>query len=414
MFRFIILPWICLVTSCARPLDIILKDAGPIVERVLASPEEYEIQIVYVQVHRDKSNQPHFKEYRLREDPEQYFYPASTVKLPVAVLALEKLHEFNIAGLDRNTRMRIDSVRAPQTALLIDSTSESGFPSIGHLIHQIFLVSDNNAHNRLYEFMGQDELHAQLREHGLRKTRILHRLSAPQFSPQDNRYTNPFSFYQADTLIFQQPERVATEYNDDVSITNQQKGIGYLDGNENLIKQPFDFSKRNFYPLNEQIQVLKAIMFPQSLPEEAQFCLRPEDYSFLQKEMSLLPRESRYPVYDTAVYYDSYGKFFLFGDSKEVIPSHIRIFNKVGWAYGYMTDCAYIVDFENGVEFILAATILVNEDQIFNDEHYEFETVGLPFLAELGRAVYHYELQRPRKYKPDLSKLQILFPGNVN
>ena len=33
------------------------------------------------------------------------------------------------------------------------------------------------------------------------------------------------------------------------------------------------------------------------------------------------------------------------------------------------------------------ATILVNSNQIFNDDIYEFEQVGIPFLAALGQEI---------------------------
>jgi hypothetical protein len=59
----------------------------------------------------------------------------------------------------------------------------------------------------------------------------------------------------------------------------------------------------------------------------------------------------------------------------------------VGFAYGTVTDAAYIVDQKTNTRFFLSATILVNKNQIFYDDIYEFETIGIPFLAELGRAV---------------------------
>ena len=37
--------------------------------------------------------------------------------------------------------------------------------------------------------------------------------------------------------------------------------------------------------------------------------------------------------------------------------------------------------------FFLTATILVNENKIFNDDIYESDQIGIPFLAALGRAV---------------------------
>ena len=101
------------------------------------------------------------------------------------------------------------------------------------------------------------------------------------------------------------------------------------------------------------------------------------------------------------------GKFFLFGDNKEPMLDSVRIFNKVGLAYGYVTDNAYIVDFERGIEFLLTVVVLVNENGIFNDGTYEYDEVGLPFLAELGRVIYEYELERKRAHRPDLSKWRV-------
>jgi len=93
--------------------------------------------------------------------------------------------------------------------------------------------------------------------------------------------------------------------------------------------------------------------------------------------MGLRPQESDVIAYhDTSEYYDGYVKFFMFGDTKEPIPSSIRIFDKCGESYGYLIDNAYIVDFENGIEFLLTAVIQVNQDQIYNDDKYEYDEIG--------------------------------------
>ena len=143
-------------------------------------------------------------------------------------------------------------------------------------------------------------------------------------------------------------------------------------------------------------------MFPEYVDLNAGFVLTEENYKFLYGAMGRRPRESKTPVYDEKEFHDSYGKFLMYGDTKERMPDNIRIFNKVGWAYGYLTDCAYIVDFENGVEFMLTATIHVNDNETYNDDKYEYEEIGLPFLGNLGRVIYDYELKRKRNNKPDL------------
>ena len=167
---------------------------------------------------------------------------------------------------------------------------------------------------------------------------------------------------------------------------------------------PKDFAGSNYMSVEVLQDLLMAVFFPEELPVERRFDLRPDDYRFLYRAMSMLPRECPHPQYDPEKYYDSYVKFFLFGDNKEPMPDSVRIFNKVGLAYGYVSDNAYIVDFERGVEFLLTAVVLVNENGIFNDGAYEYDEVGLPFLAELGRVIYKYELERERAHRPDLSK----------
>ena len=98
--------------------------------------------------------------------------------------------------------------------------------------------------------------------------------------------------------------------------------------------------------------------------------------------------------YDKTEYYDSYVKFLMFGDVTQPMPEYIKIYNKVGYAYGTLTDCAYIHDIRNNVEFMVTATILVNKDGIFNDDAYEYDEIGIPFLAQLGRELYNLELKR--------------------
>ena len=81
----------------------------------------------------------------------------------------------------------------------------------------------------------------------------------------------------------------------------------------------------------------------------------------------------------------------------------------MGNAYGFLVDAAYIVDFRNNIEFLLSAVIYCNSDGIFNDDNYDYEKTGLPFMKNLGRVVYEYELKRKRKNVPDLRTFQFTY-----
>ncbi len=386
-------------------IEKLLKQNPQYFSNVLSNIDSFEVQIIYTQINRDKNNYPKFTTYKFNVDPKKYFYPASTVKLPLSVLALEKINKLKIKGLTKYTSLKIDSVRPSQAKVTIDTSSVNGLPSIANYIKKVFLVSDNDAYNRLYEFLGQEYLNEQLHKKGFKDLKIIHRFVP--LSIEENRFTNPITFYDGEKILYHQPEQCNKKtYSFDLQGT--LKGIGYLNAQDSLINKPFDFSNKNYISLETFHNILKAVIFPET--QKNKFHLTNEDYKFLYKYMSMLPRESKKPGYDTT-HYDSYVKFFLFGDSKEKIPDNIRIFNKVGLAYGYLTDVAYIVDFNNKVEFLLSATIHVNKNKIYNDGIYEYNQIGLPFLAKLGKVIYDYELKRNKKYLPDLSKFRINYTG---
>ncbi len=383
--------------ATSRLLSKLLKQSDhPIVQRVIGAPDTFQLQIIYESIRRDQQKTPTFRRYMYRIDTALYFYPASTVKLAQAVVALEKLHDL---GLSPGLTFHTDSVRYPQKRVTTDTTARDSRPTIAHYIDMMFVVSDNEASNRLYEFIGPEELHRRLNARGFTDTRIAHRLGDSRFGPEENRYTNPVYFLYGVDTVYRQAEQVA-EVAVPLQLKKIRRGIGYCDSAGNLIQVPFDFSLKNRFGLGDQMDMLKAVLFPLSLPKQRRFSLDSASYVLLKKAMSRRPRESEYPLFDTAEYPDTYVKFFLFGDTGEPIPPHFRIFNKVGWAYGFLTETAYIIDTHRGIEFLVSATLEVNPDGIYNDDQYAYDTIGIPFLAELGRILYRYEVgksERKRK-----------------
>jgi Beta-lactamase enzyme family len=372
---------------------------------VLNRPQQYDLQIIYTQIDRNADGKPSFSTFYYNADSSRYFYPASTVKMPLALLALEKINHLRRSGypaLNRNTPYKLDSLRVFQQALSSEPQAPGGKPSIAHDIRQVFAISDNEAYNHLFEFLGREHINRRLQELGYTRTGIVHRFNYPG---RDNRYASPIAFYDRNGSIFREKEK----YDEGIWANPQHattKGKGWYNVADSLVMQPFDMRNKNWFALTDMEKMLRSIIFPESLPEQQRFLLTADDYRFLWHYMGIFPRECDWPRYDTSHYYDGYVKFFLFGDSHERRDGNLRVFNKVGEAYGTLTDVAYVVDFEKGVEFILAATILCNSDGIFNDDTYDYDAVGFPFLARLGRAVYASELTRQRVVPPDLTKIK--------
>lgn len=383
-----------------------VPDAYPILKKVLANPAVYKVQILYSQIARDKNNNPIWRNFDFRLDDDVYFYPASTVKLPVAILALEWLGEQQINGLTADTPMLTDSVRPSQLPALIDPSAANGLPSIAHYIKKILLVSDNDAYNRLYELLGQDYINRKMHEKGLNHTVINHRLSMP-ISERENRYFNPIRFVDASgKTILAIPARETTSVyaNDE----NPTIGQAYYSGGK-LVDQPMDFTYKNKLALSDLQGVVQRIVFPEKFKPSERFQISEADRQFILKYMSMLPGESDYPKYALPDYYDSYSKFFKFGTDQNPIPPQFRIFNKTGNAYGHLLDGSYFVDFENGVEFFVSAIIYTNADETLNDDKYEYEEIAFPFFAELGEYLYQIELKRKKKRQVDLSSFKFSY-----
>jgi hypothetical protein len=377
----------------------------PLLRSFADRKDELRIQIIYTQIDRNKNQKPIFTEHDFNLDSNLYFYPASTVKLPIAILALQKLHELNIAGLDRNTTMITGADGFRQSPVWNDPSSPDGRPTIANYIKKILLVSDNDAFNRLYEFLGQEYINNTLHKMGYDEVQIIHRLNI-SLSEEENRHTNAIQFYDnTGKVLFDQSTRLSELI---YAQRNTKLGAGYMRGNE-IVKEPFDFSKKNRMYLSTLHDIVRSIMFPGAVPPSQRFQLTEDDYAFLRRYMSMFPPESISPVYDSVDSPPTFIKFLFYGGSKEAPVPGIRIFSKPGDAYGFMIDGTYFVDFNHSIEFLLSATIYSNSDQVFNDDHYDYETVGKPFMRELGRAVYEYELTRHRKYLPDLRALQFVY-----
>lgn len=189
-----------------------------------------------------------------------------------------------------------------------------------------------------------------------------------------------------------------------------KKGIGYVNEKGKLIMEPKDYTYMNYMSLQNITDILKSLMFPNSVEKEKRFDLSKEDYTFLYKYLSMYPRESDYPKYNIKNYEDSFKKYFMYGTfHKKIETDSVRIFNIVGQSYGNLIDCAYIVNTERKIEFMLSAVIYVNEDGIINDGKYEYKTIGFPFLNDLGNVFYNYELKRKKNYLPDLSTFKLRY-----
>lgn len=390
-------------------LDSLMKRDLGHYSQVRSGPSRYRLQIAYTRIDRDEKNAPKFTREYYRAGRE-YTYPASTVKLPLSVLALVKLRQLRIGGVDRTTTLVSDSAFGCRAAVRSDTSSATGLPSLENYIKRMLLVSDNSAYARVYDFVGFNDAQRLLAEAGFGQVRLLNRLESTCVT-DSLPATAPVYLLGAggDTLYRQAAYRATARLAHPApgSAAGRWHRVG-----SRWVAGPKDFSTHNFLTLRDLHLFMEKLVFNNTLPAAERFDLDEGDRLFLLKQLGSYPRESRHPAYHPKLYYDSYKKYFMYGAAQPSISQDsIRVFNIVGRAYGFLIDCAYIVDFKNNLEFLLTCGIYVNRNGRIGSGKYEYESLGLPFMRDLSLALYRYERQRKREARPDLLELQQLFNG---
>lgn len=387
-----------LLSACApaNPLEKIMASEDPGIQNIVKALDKHRVQIAYTQIDTGSIGTPQFKTWTYGLDEGRYFYPASTAKLPIVLLTLEKIKSLQRQGVDITTTTPFHIID-PKTGHYItqkDSTHPDGVLTIAHLIKKIFLVSDNDAYNYLFDFLGTDAINEDLANKGLKNTQIHHKF----LFGADNQSTWEYAFLKDKDTVYHQTALQSSFDRTNQGLKDVQTGIGYMDKGQR-IDQPMDFSKKNRISILDLQGIVQRVIFPELFAPEERFDLHPADYAFVRYWMSRHTLESEAPKYTEADgYYDSYVKFLIYGDTPGKMDGQIRIYNKVGDAYGTLTDTAYIVSEQEGIAFLLTATVFVNDNQIFNDDNYEYDTLGFPFLGALGRAVLAYEREKATSF----------------
>ncbi len=386
-------------------LDSLLKHHLGAHQQLLTNPQRYKLQVIYTKIDRNEKNEPHFTDYKFHVHKD-YVYPASTVKLPMALLALIKLEELNKPGLDRTSAMITDSAFYCQKKIKTDSTSSTGYPTLENYIKKMFLVSDNNAFARTYEFVGYDYAHTRLSELGFKNIRLFNRLDG--LCPGDTAKITPPVYFlneNKDTVY----KQGLTGFTPGLRHTSKHSRIGryHTNAKGKLVKGPKDFANHNYLEAMDVHRLMKELVFNDT---RRRLPLSSQSRQFMLRQLGLYPRESEYPHYDRAIFYDSFKKYLLYGSATAAIKQDsIRVINIVGRAYGFLIDCAYIIDLKNNLEFLLTASLYVNKSGRVGSGKYEYDQLGLPFMRDLGRSIYNYERKRARKHLPDLSEFKTLF-----
>ena len=249
------------------------------------------------------------------------------------------------------------------------------------MIADVFLVSDNSASNVLIDFIGYNKFNAKMEQAGFKNTYLNHKF-------------NPDPYVNINWQIKTVKNEIISSNENQIVITSNQNTLGLKKGknrfqNGEVVSGAFDFSQKNRSSITDMHNILKRIIFPLKFDKDKTFNLNVEDYDFLRYWMSRFTYEDIGDKFKTEKkYFDSYNKFFIHGDDTIVRDKNIRVYNKIGQAYGNSIDNAYIKNYKDDVEFFLTATIYTNKNKTINDNVYEYDQIAIPFLSKLSKSIY--------------------------
>ena len=363
-----------------RDLEALLRTKPDDFGTVLAAQRQHRLQILLAEPVTAADGKVTLRRSRFG-DPRQYFYPASTVKLGAAVAALLELQRLS---REQDDAFTMDAKWRALPRFPGDAVDPPWIP-IADDLRAMLIVSDNPPYNRCFELLSQKGLNETLWSAGLSSARMWHRLSEPR-TVEEHRLTRHLAIQQGDTSLAIAPREAGAKL-DNSAFTELQVGASHMRGKER-IDQPMSFADKNAISLEDLQDMLAMVVRPdidlgkRGFPE-----LSVTSRAFLIEQLGAYPRECPSPQYDEKKHPDEYCKFLLPGLRRVVPADSLRVYAKIGLAYGFAIENSYVENVATGRGFFVAAVIYVNADGCIGDDRYEYESVADPFFASLGEVL---------------------------
>ncbi len=374
-------------------LKKVFDSIGKIYPEIIQSPEKYRLKVVLTGVNR-KNDEVKLETAGFRTDANEYLYPASTVKLPSLLIALEESNRLQAKYPLLSSSTSLSFIKKKGC---LSSSNSFKINKISHPItldllgKQVLLVSDNNAYNYIFEYSGQKLLNQRLASLGFDSARFTRKFVL-NCSLEENRISDSIVFLDANNkAIYSRPMITNTDsiFVDSTATLGQK----YIGTDKKIVEKPFDFSKQNNFNVLDLHKVVTGLIFPTSSFSH-KFDITKEQRHFLIKNMGAYPYESDLN-YSKTDYFPAYKKYIFYGrtprvDISEDTLNRFRSFNTVGLSFGCVIDAAYLVDYETGKECILTMAVYANKDELINDAKYDYETFAFPLFKDFGQLVMHF------------------------
>ena len=354
-----------------------------LVDHVLSNRERYRLQFMVTDIIENDSvfviGETH--DYSV---PRWYFYPASVVKLPIALMSLEKLKELNFST---QASLRFDRDFECGNMKFVEESRKSSL-SFQKMIRELLIVSNNDYYNSLYHFLTPKRINNEFFQKGFAQTNIYRDFSGCEMPL--NLKTHGFVLSESSTgkCYIQREshlelEEFASKYRyDSIKLLGSRKEY-----RREIVNGPFDFNYNLEYSVRDIHSTSMRLFFPQFFDREDCWDIREEDRKLLIESMMSVPKDLKQAKYtDKKEYPDNFYKYLVHGDKNQKYDSVIS-YSKLGLSYGFVTETAYIHNPTTNRHYVTTINLYVNSNDIINDGKYEYDELARPFFARLGQLI---------------------------
>lgn len=305
---------------------------------------------------------------------DHYFYPASLVKIPVALMALEKM-ERNGIGLD--DYVRFDTVNTCGSVQFVELCTEKKI-TFRQMFTELFVVSDNHFYNALYHFVTPGELNAGLHDRGYTNTHIFRAFTG--CDKIDQLHTYAWKVYNLQgNEVGRGPD---TNLDSNVLFAHyshtedRMLGSKHENSEGEIVDGPYDLNYLPEIELGDLQEMMLRLLFPDNYLESDLWNISQENRTFIIGLMRKYPSE----IKGSYRKLDSYDDFVY----KYARLKGSRTTSKMGLSYGFASETAYIEVPGTSNGFLLSYSVYVNGNDVVNDGKYEYEEVARVFAEKLA------------------------------
>jgi hypothetical protein len=343
--------------------------SNPVFDKVYTNRDAYRFELIVSFIDRKPNGKTRLRTYTTGDDG-RYYYPASTIKLPLAIAVLA---QFNPDTRDRDIEYWPAQVCGNTYAR----------KTIQELVTKMLVYSDNVAYNMLYDLVGRRAINNTLRQLDIKDSRISRRL---MWCSDSAHAVHPAVRLDGWDRGFREPADGRIR-KDKARFSDAAVGVKHLMGGD-WRQGPRDFGDHNYLRLADLHNLVAAIATERNPGR----ILSSDDWTFIKRLMCATPDK-----FGDRKTYPGVTKYLLFGENSKLDFNRYLSFNIVGMAYGFMVESTYLCDLATGQEVVISLRGYFNANNVLGDDVYEYHREGYPLFEWVGRLLLEKAVNRNRQ-----------------